>query len=337
MASNTNLKPVYIVRYADDFKLFCKNKNDAERIFKATEMWLNERLGLEISPTKSKIVNLKNSYSQFLGFKMKLHKKSKKWVIKSHMKDKAKERAKTKIKEYIKQIEFKGDIPSVMQYNACILGLQNYYCYATNVNLDFADIAFIMNKTLKNRLRLRFSKTGNKSKAFQMYYNRSNWKVYYVNKIALFQIPVVRYKSPMCFQQDICNYTKQGRDKIHNMQKAVSTKILNYIMENPVQFQTAEFNDNRISLYVGQAGICGVSKTLLEIGNMEVHHKVPKEFGGGDEYNNLIFITSDVHKLIHATNQDIIQKYLNKLNLDKKALAKLNKLRLLAHNYELKI
>ena len=115
MASNTKLKPVYIVRYADDFKLFCKNKNDAERIFKATGMWLNERLGLEISPTKSKIVNLKNSYSQFLGFKMKLHKKSKKWVIKSHMKDKAKERAKTKIKEYIKQIEFKGDIPSVMQ------------------------------------------------------------------------------------------------------------------------------------------------------------------------------------------------------------------------------
>lgn len=55
MASNTNLKPVYIVRYADDFKLFCKNKNDAERIYKATELWLNERLGLEISPKNPKL------------------------------------------------------------------------------------------------------------------------------------------------------------------------------------------------------------------------------------------------------------------------------------------
>ena len=48
----SNLKEVYIVRYADDFKLFCRNHNHAKRIFEATKLWLKERLGLEISLEK---------------------------------------------------------------------------------------------------------------------------------------------------------------------------------------------------------------------------------------------------------------------------------------------
>ena len=80
---------MYLVRYADDFKLFCKCRSDAQKIFAATTLWLKERLGLEISPEKSKIVNLKKRYSDFLGFKLKLRPKSGKWVLKSHMADKA--------------------------------------------------------------------------------------------------------------------------------------------------------------------------------------------------------------------------------------------------------
>ena len=52
-----------------------KNYQDARKLFIATEMWLKERLGLEISPEKSKIVNLKKDYSEFLGFKIKVEEK----------------------------------------------------------------------------------------------------------------------------------------------------------------------------------------------------------------------------------------------------------------------
>lgn len=69
------LKECYIVRYADDFKIFCRKRKDAEKLFVATEMWLKERLGLEISQEKSKIVNLKRQYSEFLGLKIKVRKK----------------------------------------------------------------------------------------------------------------------------------------------------------------------------------------------------------------------------------------------------------------------
>lgn len=45
----TTLKEMYIVRYCDDFKIFCKSENEAERIYFATKQWLKERLKLNVS------------------------------------------------------------------------------------------------------------------------------------------------------------------------------------------------------------------------------------------------------------------------------------------------
>ena len=59
-------------------KIFCKKRSDAVKLFEATKQWLLERLGLETSPEKSKIVNLKRHYSEFLGFKLKVRTKGKK-------------------------------------------------------------------------------------------------------------------------------------------------------------------------------------------------------------------------------------------------------------------
>lgn len=69
---HSNLKECRLVRYADDFKIFCRKRQDAEKLFIAVKKWLKERLGLDISPEKSKIVNLRERYSDFLGFKLKV-------------------------------------------------------------------------------------------------------------------------------------------------------------------------------------------------------------------------------------------------------------------------
>lgn len=73
----SNLKELYIVRYADDFKIFCSKRSDADKIFAATQKWLEERLKLQISKEKSRVVNLKKGYSEFLGFKLKAVKRGK--------------------------------------------------------------------------------------------------------------------------------------------------------------------------------------------------------------------------------------------------------------------
>lgn len=152
-------------------------------------------------------------------------------------------------------------------------------------------------------------------------------KTYYIEGFGIFPIAGITTTPPMNFNQSICNYTQEGRKLIHNNLQFIDYEVLRYLIENPVQNQTTEYNDNRISLYVGQNGLCVITGEFLEIGNMEVHHKIPKSQQGTDEYKNLIYVKYNIHKLIHSTKPDTIQKYLNKENLDKKALKKLNVLR----------
>ena len=85
LRTSTTLKEVYIVRYADDFKIFCRNRNEAERTFKAVKLWLKERLNLPISEEKSQITNLRKKSSEFLGITLKLVSKNTRLVCFSHI------------------------------------------------------------------------------------------------------------------------------------------------------------------------------------------------------------------------------------------------------------
>lgn len=73
----TRLKEMYIVRYASDFRLFCRTKTTAEKTKIAIMQWLQERLKLEVLPDKTRVVNVKRKYSELLGFKLKVPPKAK--------------------------------------------------------------------------------------------------------------------------------------------------------------------------------------------------------------------------------------------------------------------
>jgi len=88
------------------------------------------------------------------------------------------------------------------------------------------------------------------------------------------------------------------------------------------------FADNILSKYIAQKGNCAVSQKPLYLGNMECHHINPNYHWkrSNDSYQNLMVITTEVHKLIHVTKQNKIAKYLNLVKPDKKQLEKINKL-----------
>lgn len=250
------------------------------------------------------------------------------------MKDKAIAKAKSTLKEKVKKIQKSPAIKNVNEFNAAVLGLHNYFNMATNVYLDFEKIAFEVNKSLKCRLKNVLSKNIIKSKTYQKFYGDYTGQLFAVKDRVLFPIADVKNKPPMNFSQDICSYTPQGRSKIHSNLQSIDMSILYWLMKNPVGNTSAEFNDNRISLYVGQQGKCFVSGEKLEIGSMEVHHKKRKCDGGTDEYENLLWVSSDIHKLIHAENQETIKFYLEKCKDVDIDFQKLNKLRKSAGNCE---
>lgn len=72
LREKTELKEMYIVRYADDFKIFCRDYVTAKKAMYATKLWLAEHLHLQTSDEKSGITNLRKNYTTFLGIKFKV-------------------------------------------------------------------------------------------------------------------------------------------------------------------------------------------------------------------------------------------------------------------------
>ena len=77
-------------------------------------------------------------------------------------------------------------------------------------------------------------------------------------------------------------------------------------------------------------------RTSVANGPMHIHHKIPKQLGGKDDYSNLVFVTDEVLRLIYATNNDTISEHTTLLKLSEKQITKLNKLRVLAGLWEVK-
>jgi hypothetical protein len=179
---------------------------------------------------------------------MKVYRKSHKWVVKSHISDKAKQKITKTLKERIKDIQHSPGKQTVNKYNATILGIHNYYKVATRVYLDFRRIAFPLSKNLYNRLRNNSTKKGNKSRTFIKYYGDYKGKVYYVNNIALFPISLIRFQIPKGFSQDKCNFTIEGRIKIHSTLNNVNHKIIKYLMETPIAHESIEEATEKVSI-----------------------------------------------------------------------------------------
>ena len=340
LRSYTKLKECYLVRYADDFKIFCKKHSDAVKLFEATKQWLWERLGLEISPEKSKIVNVKRHYSEFLGFKLKVREKgkkpdgSKRYVIEAHVRDKALKKIRARSKEIIGQIrrtyDPKMEYRLIQKYNSYLIGIHNYYCIATHVNLDIHEIAFDVKKSLYNRLKHRLQRTGSISNRYiQEKYGRSR-EVRYLNGHAVVPIAYVQHRVPMDRKNRVNPYTPESRTEIHKNLAGLNLAVMNHLMNTPAGQQSVEYNDNRIALYVAQKGKCAVSGIALDANQVDCHHKKPLSLGGDDSYQNLIIVSDAVHVLIHSSSERTIKKYLNDLQLNSKQLAKLNNLRKLA-------
>ena len=62
-----------------------------------------------------------------------------------------------------------------------------------------------------------------------------------------------------------------------------------------------------IALYCAQTRKCAVTGKILEIDRIHLHHKTTIRDGGTDEYRNLIMLDIDVHRLIHATKNNIVR------------------------------
>ncbi|MGV3019395.1 HNH endonuclease [Streptococcus thoraltensis] len=87
---------------------------------------------------------------------------------------------------------------------------------------------------------------------------------------------------------------------------------------------TLEFGDNRLSKYSMQHGKCRITGQFLKAEDIHCHHIVPKYLGGTDRFDNLVIIHKWLHKLIHAVEPQMIEKYKRPFNLTGKQIERVN-------------
>lgn len=336
----SNLKEIFFVRYADDFKIFCKNYKDATKMYHATKMWLEKRLKLEISKEKSKVVNLKNRKSEFLGFTFGTTWKRNKRIVVSHISPSNIKKITDELIELIIKMQkpkSENDLFLMINaYNSKVIGVHNYYQMATAVNIDADIIQKRVGYVFTNRLKKEYNRVGQVPKGYiEDFYGKSK-QIRFIHKKVVIPIAYIKTRDAMHVNAKVNKFTEEGRKYIYE-NKCMNMKVLHALMNQSNVNRSIEYMDNRITIYTAQKGKCIITKKVLELDEIHCHHVKPVGKGGNDKYNNLIIVSNKVHQLIHAVTKETINKLIKELNLDKTQINKVNKYRKLAEVSEINV
>lgn len=334
---STNLKEMYIVRYADDFRIFCRSKEDAEKTKEAVTRWLKERLRLDVSPEKTRTVNVRKRYSEFLGFKIRVRQKAKKFTVQSHICDKKFGIEREKLVEQAKRIArpSKGKTPlgEIRTYNSMVMGIQNYFEIATCISLDCRIIHRQVMTVLTNRLnsdkgcRLQ-REGGTMTQAEKERYGRSKM-VRYVAGIdqPIYPLAFVKNKIPHLKRSVVCSYTADGRKPIHTNLR-LNPFVLDGLRSMASDGHSTEYVDSRISLFSAQGGKCAVSgEEFRSASEIACWLKKPTENGGQERYRNMTLLHNRYLPLLKISDTAILTAITKTFNMTKKQVSKVNSLR----------
>lgn len=249
-------------------------------MFKLVKIFLKDRLKLDISEKKSKIVNLRKGYSYFLGIKFKIIKNKNKYTTRSFVSETAARGIVRVAKEQIKEIQRRPTAQAVLLFNSKILGIQNYYRIATMVSIDFSKIGYIINKSLTNRIG---KPSDEKDKKYKLRYKGYNYQVWNVADVTLFTLQACKFKIPKLFS---------AKNKVIIEEKVELESIVNDLqlraklryMRNSSCEITGEYIGGRDDFYV--------------------HWIIPKEHGGTDDIENLMILHSSFKTILNSENKE---------------------------------
>jgi RNA-directed DNA polymerase len=138
------------VRYADDFLVLCTSENKAREALALIEPLLQDRLGLSLSPEKTKIAKFPQGFT-FLGFEISS------WSVK--MRAKSVENFRMKVRELTRRCH-NLDAELIVKLNRVIQGTANYFAQPWS---NCGDLFRTLDRWI--RMRLRCMKVKRKSRA----------------------------------------------------------------------------------------------------------------------------------------------------------------------------
>lgn len=325
---HSNLKEGYLVRYADDFKILCRDWKTAEKWYHAVKLYLKERLKLDISPEKSQIINLRKHKSEFLGFTIRANKKGKKRVAHTGIKAEKMRKIKSEAKKRIIKLRASPTAQNALLFNSFVLGIHNYFNRATHVNPEFSRLAYELRMFIYNRLKSvgKYEHPSNPPPIYKKFYS-VGFKTFKIAHVYLFPLANVQTKNSMNFSQGLNPFTVEGRERIHKGLRANIRQEISQLLKSKIPTRSVKYMDNRISRYSMKMGKCEISGMFLQARDVHCHHYIPLHLCGSDQFNNLRILHKEVHKLIHMTNKETIDKLITNLGITTPMIQKINNYR----------
>ncbi|MFX3637306.1 MAG: group II intron reverse transcriptase/maturase [Candidatus Pristimantibacillus sp.] len=154
----SNLKPVYLVRYADDWVLITNSKSSSEKWRRKISKYLDSNLKLKLSEEKTLITNITRKPIRFVGFEYKRVQKPGGKFLSVTRPNRI--RLKNKVREvhqnlrYLRKFTDKNLLlHHINVVNSQIRGLIEYYQAASYVNIELHKFAFNLSRTAMYALR----------------------------------------------------------------------------------------------------------------------------------------------------------------------------------------
>jgi len=278
------------IRYADDFIITAKSREDIEAIIPTLQEWLKER-GLELSQEKTNISHVEEGFN-FLGFNIRQFKG--KCLIKPQ-----KEKVKTFLKNIRKWLkEHKHASPeAVIEYlNPILRGWGNYYRHGVSKQV----FSYVDHQIWKLLWKWSLTRHPNKRKKWvaRKYFKTLQGRKWVFSatvndergnkEIAIFRlsdIPIERHvKVKGTASPDDPELTKYWQDRM--------TRYGKTYWEKGTKLYKVATNQN------WSCPICG--DHLLNGEKLHTHHIVQRKNGGTDKEENLIHLHQACHRHVHS-------------------------------------
>lgn len=284
------------VKYADDFIIACKTKEEAISIYERLKPYLTKR-GLTLAEDKTKTTHISEGFD-FLGFNLRQYRTNKGMQLFIKPSTASVKKAKETIKEVFRKLRGKPVRELIMELNPIIRGLGNYWssqvAKKVYANLD----SYIWVKVRKH------IKTLHPRKSFKWIHKRyfkpdytgvskAQWLLTdpHDNKTQLMKmhwIPIVRHV--------VVKYKNSPDD----------TSLKQYFEERDKR-EFLRFNILSRQKLAKKSNLkCRICKqSLVGEESLEVNHIVPRRLGGGEGYDNLELL----HQSCYIQHHQLLEKY----------------------------
>jgi hypothetical protein len=212
---------MYIVRYADSIRIFCRDYASANKTLHAATGWLFGHLHLKVDEEASGITNLRKNYETFLGIRFKVVPREDRWIVQSHMADKNREELVRKLRSLWGDIKNPGKQKrlerNLNSFNSTVIRAHQYYCMATLVSADFAGIAYRVNGKSNgmnhNPRNIPLERSGEITSPYiQKMYGKSR-QLRWIRDRAVVPIGYVQYQYPKYKKRTVNRYLPQTENR----------------------------------------------------------------------------------------------------------------------------